>query len=62
MVSGGQEEELGGMEMFKEYVSGKMKEGNSRSQVRYCLSFSSIVIWDGMLLCHVGLSCASHDV
>lgn len=56
MVSGGQKDELGGMETFREYVSGVMKEGKDRFQVRHCLSFSNVVILDWILLCHMGLS------
>lgn len=60
MVSRGQEDELGGMEMFNEYVSGVMKEGKCRFQVSHWLSFNNIIDW--ILLCHVGIFCASHEV
>lgn len=59
---GGQKDELGGMEMFNEYVSGVMKEGKGRFQVRHFLSFSNVVILDWILLCHVRLFSASHNV
>jgi len=39
-----------------------MKEGKGRFQIRHFLSFSNVVILDWILLCHVRLFSASHDV
>lgn len=59
MVSGSQEEELGGVEMFNEYVEGSA--GKGKVGFRFP-SFNNVgILYRVILSCMVPF-CASHDV
>lgn len=62
MVSGIQEDELEELKCLTSMLSGVMKEGKGRFQVRRFLSFCSVGILNWIIFCCMVQFCASQDV